>query len=101
MRKVGHPDGELRQEPPLPRECLSAGLFVPGVQHRNTERLEVGGITGDDGETVGKRSRGDQRVSFRPWVGHVHARGSSDDVKVDRQDPVVERRQQLLLKPLA
>ncbi len=53
------------------------------------------------GDAALQRCRSDQHVALRPWVRHMEASGAASDGDIDRQQPTLERRQQVPVQPAA
>src|SRR5690606_27498463 len=90
--------GLLSTGSPEADRCL--GAVAPGIEQHDARRLEVSGVTGDDGQAVRRGSGGDESVPVSLRVGDEHPRATPGDRYVDSQDATHERGKDLMLHPV-
>jgi len=74
---------------------------LPRIEQRDTDRLEVRDVAGDDGQAMHHRCRGDQGTTFGAAVGNVKASATLRHGRINSQDAAVEARQYLIVDPVA
>src|SRR5690554_6259172 len=90
--------GLLSTGSPEADRCL--GAVAPGIEQHDARRLEVSGVTGDDGQAVRRGGGGDESVPVSLRVGNEHSRATPGDRYVDRQEATDERGNDLMLQPV-
>src|SRR5262245_57746876 len=90
--------------PSRPRErCWSAmirgHLTALSPDRCDADSLEVGDVARDKREPVDHRRRREQGVAFGAWIGNLELRATLRDDRVDRENAIVETRENLIVDP--
>lgn len=72
---------------------------MPWIEQRNTGRLEVRDVTGNDCQTVNQRSRGDQNITFGTPIGNMKASAMLRHGCINGQDTALEARKNPVIDP--